>query len=105
MLCFISVLFIGPAFYFHDHLREMIEIYESKGVSHADAVLVINTLAKYKDFFVDVMMTQELELQVPEKDHVKQSFKEGEANTHCLEKHEVVTLAIALATHIVLVHS
>lgn len=55
----------------------MIEIYETKGVSHDDAVLVINTLSKYKEFFVDIMMTQELELQVPEKDHVQQSFREG----------------------------
>ena len=58
-------------------VSEMVEIYENKGMSHEDAVLVINTMAKYKDFFVDVMMTQELELQVPEEDHVQESFKEG----------------------------
>jgi len=58
-------------------IKEMIEIYESKGMSHADAVQVIETMAKYKDFFVDVMMLQELELQVPEEDHVKESVKEG----------------------------
>jgi DNA damage-binding protein 1 len=34
-------------------------------------------MAKYKDFFVDVMMTQELELQVPEEEHVKEAFREG----------------------------
>ena len=34
-------------------------------------------MAKYKDFFVDIMMAQELELQVPEEDHVTESMKEG----------------------------
>ena len=58
-------------------IREMIEIYESKGMSTEDATQVINTMAKYKEFFVDVMMQQELELQVPEDDHVQESMKEG----------------------------
>lgn len=58
-------------------IREMIEIYESKGMSTDDATLVIKTMAKYKEFFVDVMMQQELELQVPEEEHVKESMKEG----------------------------
>lgn len=58
-------------------IKEMVEIYEERGMSHEDAVLVINTMAKYKDFFVDVMMTQELELQVPDNDHVMESFREG----------------------------
>jgi DNA damage-binding protein 1 len=58
-------------------VREMVEIYEDRGMSREDAELVITTMAKYKDFFVDVMMAQELELQVPEEDHVRQSFNEG----------------------------
>jgi len=58
-------------------IDEMIEIYESKGMSHDDAVQVINIMAQYKDFFVDVMMSQELELQVPDDDHVQESMKEG----------------------------
>ena len=58
-------------------IQEMIEIYEQKGMSSADAEQVIRTMAKYKDLFVDVMMTQELELQVPEDDHVMESFREG----------------------------
>lgn len=58
-------------------IKEMVEIYEEKGMSKADAQLVVQTMAKYKDFFVDVMMTQELELQVPDKDHVTESMKEG----------------------------
>lgn len=58
-------------------IEEMIEIYESRGMSSEDAKLVINTMAKYKDFFVDVMMTQELELQCPEEGYLKENFREG----------------------------
>lgn len=58
-------------------IEEMIDIYKERGMSQEDAELVINTMAKYKDFFVDVMMQQELELQVPEDNHVKESFREG----------------------------
>lgn len=60
-------------------IREMIDIYKERGMSHEDAVLVINTMAKYKDFFVDVMMAEELQLQVPEADHKVESMKEGVA--------------------------
>ena len=45
-------------------IQEMIDIYKQKGMSHDDAKLVIETMAKYKDFFVDVMMAEELELMV-----------------------------------------
>lgn len=55
----------------------MVEIYEDKGMNHEDAVLVVETMAKYKEFFVDIMMSQELELQVPEENHVTESMKEG----------------------------
>ncbi len=58
-------------------IKEMIDIYVSKGLSPDDAKTVIETMAKYEDFFVDIMMQQELELQVPEDDHVEQSMKEG----------------------------
>lgn len=63
--------------YREGEIKEMIEIYEKKGLSPEDAKLVIETMAKYKDFFVDVMMQQELELQVPEDNHVEESLKEG----------------------------
>lgn len=45
-------------------LWQMVDIYTGKGMTREDATLVIETMAKYKDFFVDVMMQQELELQV-----------------------------------------
>lgn len=58
-------------------IREMIDIYESRGMSRDDATTVIKTMAKYTDFFVDVMMSEELSLRVPEKDHKTESMKEG----------------------------
>jgi VIT1/CCC1 family predicted Fe2+/Mn2+ transporter len=47
-------------------VSEMIEIFEEKGLTNADAKVVVETMAKYKDFFVDVMMMHELDLQVCE---------------------------------------
>lgn len=58
-------------------IQEMVDIFKDKGMEHEDAKLVIETMAKYKDFFVDVMMAQELELQVPQEDHVEESMREG----------------------------
>lgn len=58
-------------------VQEMIDIYTERGLDRDDAVLVVNTMAKYEDFFVDVMMAEELQLAVPEEDHVHESFKEG----------------------------
>ena len=52
-------------------IAEMVAIYQEKGgMTKEDATLIIETMAKYKPFFVDVMMMQELELQVPEEGHV-----------------------------------
>ena len=64
--------------YREGEIQEMIDIYTSNGMSPEDAKLCIETMAKYDDFFVDVMMMQELELQVPEDNHVQESMKEGE---------------------------
>jgi len=58
-------------------IQEMIDIYVNKGLTLEDATIVIETMAKYESFFVDIMMQQELELQVPEDNHVEQSMKEG----------------------------
>jgi len=58
-------------------INEMIDIYESRGMKREDAKMVIETMSKYKDFFIDVMMAEELQLQVPEEDHTWESFKEG----------------------------
>ncbi len=58
-------------------LKEMEEIYVGKGMSPDDAQLVVATMAKYKDFFVDVMMVHELDLRVPEDDYLQENFQEG----------------------------
>mmetsp|Transcript_15854 Transcript_15854/g.34300 ORF Transcript_15854/g.34300 Transcript_15854/m.34300 type:complete len:281 (-) Transcript_15854:138-980(-) len=58
-------------------IREMIDIYETRGMTREDATMVIQTMSKYKDFFVDVMMAEELALQVPDEDHKTESMKEG----------------------------
>lgn len=63
--------------YREGEIQEMIDIYVRKGLTYEDARLVIETMAKYESFFVDIMMQQELKLQVPEDNHVEQSMKEG----------------------------
>jgi len=64
-------------------IMEMIELYESKGFSKEDATLIIETMAKYKDFFVDHMCVQELEVLPPgENEDVYMAAKKG-AVTFC----------------------
>mmetsp|Transcript_12938 Transcript_12938/g.27910 ORF Transcript_12938/g.27910 Transcript_12938/m.27910 type:complete len:279 (+) Transcript_12938:27-863(+) len=58
-------------------IEEMIDIYENRGMSREDATQVITTMSKYQDFFVDIMMAEELALRVPEEDHKIESMKEG----------------------------
>lgn len=43
-------------------IEEMVELYEKKGISTDDALLVVHTLAKYKEAFIDIMMIEELNL-------------------------------------------
>lgn len=58
-------------------IKEMIDIYIAKGMDRKDAEKVISIMSKYKNFFVDVMMAEELKLQVPDDDYVWESFREG----------------------------
>ena len=46
-------------------VSEMIALFESRGMSHSDATEVITRMAKYKTFFLNLMMTEELALPVP----------------------------------------
>ena len=46
-------------------IDEIIELFETRGVEHDDAVLVVNKMAKYDDFFVDLMMAEELLMSKP----------------------------------------
>lgn len=47
--------------------KEMIELYTKKhNIGQEDAETIINTMAKYEDFFIDHMMVIELELMPPD---------------------------------------
>uniref|UniRef100_A0A6V1NR54 Vacuolar iron transporter 1 n=1 Tax=Heterosigma akashiwo TaxID=2829 RepID=A0A6V1NR54_HETAK len=41
-------------------VREMVEIYVNRGMARDDAEVVLNRIAKYDEFFVNVMMAEEL---------------------------------------------
>eukprot|EP00455_Lapot_gusevi_P047481 TRINITY_DN6422_c0_g1_i3.p1 TRINITY_DN6422_c0_g1~~TRINITY_DN6422_c0_g1_i3.p1 ORF type:complete len:267 (+),score=17.36 TRINITY_DN6422_c0_g1_i3:130-930(+) len=47
-------------------IREMIELYVSKGFSQEDAQAVMNILVKNQSFFIDHMLVQELNLMPPD---------------------------------------
>jgi len=49
-------------------IEEMVDLYVEKGMARDDAQLCIEKMAKYPKFFVNVMMVEELELQVPDED-------------------------------------
>ena len=48
--------------------EEMVDLYVSKGLPREDAEGIIEVMAKHKEFFINVMMAEELELQVPDED-------------------------------------
>jgi len=54
--------------YKEGEIKEMVKLYQERGMNAEDAECVILKMAKYRDFFVDVMMKEELELQVPGED-------------------------------------
>ena len=58
-------------------IEEMVELFVARGMSREDAELVIQRMAKYKDFFVDLMMTEELALPVPSDTGAMDAFKDG----------------------------
>lgn len=60
-----------------EEIRGMIDVYTAKGMLAEDASLIARTMSKYKDFFVDIMVTEELKLQLPEPDHQIISIKES----------------------------
>mmetsp|Transcript_424 Transcript_424/g.626 ORF Transcript_424/g.626 Transcript_424/m.626 type:complete len:310 (-) Transcript_424:228-1157(-) len=57
-------------------IQEMVDIYTQRGMSESDANMVVNTMAKYEELFVNVMMNEELGLQVPDEDE-DDTIKEG----------------------------
>ena len=53
---------------------EMVEILEEKGMSNEDAQLIIETMAKYPDAFVDYMMVEELGIMHEEESPLRNAF-------------------------------
>jgi len=58
-------------------IAEMIELFVARGMTREDAQFVIERMAKYKDFFVDLMMTEELSLPVPSETGSLDALKDG----------------------------
>merc|ERR1712190_347652 len=46
-------------------ITEMIELFASRGMHLTDAAKAIRTMAKYRPFFINLMMTEELSLPLP----------------------------------------
>jgi DNA damage-binding protein 1 len=49
-------------------VKEMANLFEMRGMSRQDAESVVNKMAQYDGFFVNLMVTEELGLQPPEDD-------------------------------------
>lgn len=45
-------------------IKEMVNIFEAKGMNRLDAELVVKKMAQYEGFFINLMITEELGLQV-----------------------------------------
>merc|ERR1712146_863337 len=58
-------------------IMEMIQLFESRGMSREDSTVGVTRMAKYKTFFLNIMMTDELCLPVPEEDDNINSLKDG----------------------------
>ncbi|GBG25424.1 Vacuolar iron transporter 1 [Hondaea fermentalgiana] len=56
-------------------ITEMVDLYEQRGLPRDKAQVVVKTMAKYKEFFIDIMMCEELQLKVPGPD--ENPYKDG----------------------------
>eukprot|EP01087_Luapelamoeba_hula_P022232 TRINITY_DN791_c0_g1_i1.p1 TRINITY_DN791_c0_g1~~TRINITY_DN791_c0_g1_i1.p1 ORF type:complete len:296 (+),score=49.95 TRINITY_DN791_c0_g1_i1:55-942(+) len=55
--------------YLDGEKKEMVELYMQKGLTEEEATEVIDIFAKNKDFFVDVMMVEELGILMPDNEN------------------------------------
>jgi len=55
-------------------ITEMVDIYVARGMNREDACLIVRTMAKYENLFVDIMMAEELGLMVPKPSLLISSF-------------------------------
>jgi len=51
--------------YKEGEIKEMIVLFHQRGMGLADAELVVRKMAEYEDFFIDLMVTEELGLKLP----------------------------------------
>jgi DNA damage-binding protein 1 len=51
-----------------NQVKDMVKLFEYRGMSKPDAETVVNKMAQYEGFFVNQMVTEELGLQPPEDD-------------------------------------
>ena len=58
-------------------INEMVQIYMQRGMSEEDAQEVVVRLARYSEFFVDVMMAEELGMPAYQGTDVGDSLREG----------------------------
>lgn len=63
--------------YLEGEKREMVEIYEGKGMSTEDANKFIDIISEYKDLFVDLMLVEELGLMPIDEDDPYLAAKSG----------------------------
>lgn len=55
-------------------INEMVEFYMEKGMSSEDANIVVPTMAKYKDLFIDHMMVEELGILEDDESPIKNAL-------------------------------
>jgi len=54
--------------------KEMVELYEGQGIKKKDAEIMVNTMAKYKEAWVDIMMVEELGIVKSKESPLKNSL-------------------------------
>jgi len=60
-----------------DQIKEMVNVFEERGMARQDAEIVVRKMSTYDTFFVNMAVTEELGLQVPDEDDallLKDSF-------------------------------
>lgn len=58
-------------------IEEMVELYESRGLPKEKAEIVVTTMAKYKELFLDIMVAQELGLKMCKPEDKNNYWKGG----------------------------
>ena len=54
--------------YKEGEVKEMVVLFHERGMGKEDAELVVRKMAEYEDFFIDLMVTEELGLSLPDED-------------------------------------